>query len=43
MGKNIDPEAQGSPFFLIFTDLDGTLLDHVTYEWKEALPALNRC
>ena len=43
MGKNIEPEAQGSPFFLIFTDLDGTLLDHVTYEWKEALPALNRC
>lgn len=43
MGKNIDPEAQGSPFFLIFTDLDGTLLDHVTYEWKEALPALDQC
>jgi mannosyl-3-phosphoglycerate phosphatase len=43
MGENIDPEEQGSPFFLIITDLDGTLLDHVTYEWKEALPALERC
>ncbi|MFH1490792.1 MAG: HAD-IIB family hydrolase, partial [Pseudomonadota bacterium] len=28
---------------MIFTDLDGTLLDHETYEWKEAEPALNRC
>ena len=43
MGKNNDSEEQGAPFFLVFTDLDGTLLDHVTYEWKEALPALNRC
>jgi mannosyl-3-phosphoglycerate phosphatase len=43
MGKKNDPEENGSPDILIFTDLDGTLLDHVTYEWKEALPALNRC
>lgn len=43
MGEKNDPEEQGAPFILIFTDLDGTLLDHVTYEWKEALPALNRC
>ena len=28
---------------MIFTDLDGTLLDHETYEWKEAEPALKRC
>ena len=28
---------------LIFTDLDGTLLDHDTYSWDEAIPALNLC
>lgn len=28
--------------FLIFTDLDGTLLDHYSYRWDEAAPALNR-
>lgn len=27
---------------IIFTDLDGTLLDHETYSHAEALPALNR-
>ena len=32
-----------SPSHLVFTDLDGTLLDHHTYSWKEALPALERC
>ncbi|MBW1912693.1 MAG: HAD-IIB family hydrolase [Deltaproteobacteria bacterium] len=31
------------PFFLIFTDLDGTLLDHVSYEWDKARPALDLC
>ncbi|MGD9319222.1 MAG: HAD-IIB family hydrolase [Desulfobacteraceae bacterium] len=31
------------PFVVIFTDLDGTLLDHDSYEWKEAKPALNLC
>ena len=31
------------PFFLIFTDLDGTLLDHNTYEWEAAIPALKLC
>jgi mannosyl-3-phosphoglycerate phosphatase len=30
-------------YFIIFTDLDGTLLDHDTYEWEEAMPALNMC
>ncbi|MCJ7596228.1 MAG: HAD-IIB family hydrolase [Desulfobacterales bacterium] len=29
--------------FLIFTDLDGTLLDPDTYGWEEALPALDLC
>ena len=31
------------PFFLIFTDLDGTLLDQNTYGWEEAEPALTLC
>jgi mannosyl-3-phosphoglycerate phosphatase family protein len=30
-----------TPAFIIFTDLDGTLLDHSTYSFKAALPALN--
>lgn len=31
----------GSPHpILIFTDLDGTLLDHDTYDWTAALPAI---
>ena len=25
---------------VVFTDLDGTLLDHVTYDWEQARPAL---
>ena len=29
--------------FLIFTDLDGTLLDHESYAWEEAKPALDLC
>lgn len=32
-----------TPFYVIFTDLDGTLLDHDTYEWKAAEPALDLC
>ena len=32
-----------TPFILIFTDLDGTLLDHHTYGWEEAKPALALC
>lgn len=28
--------------YLIFTDLDGTLLDHDTYSWEAARPALDR-
>ncbi len=34
MARKFDPDL------LIFTDLDGTLLDHQTYSWKEAGPAL---
>ena len=26
---------------IVFTDLDGTLLDHATYSWEPALPALS--
>lgn len=29
------------PKIVIYTDLDGTLLDHKTYSWKAAQPALN--
>jgi mannosyl-3-phosphoglycerate phosphatase len=28
--------------WLVFTDLDGTLLDHNSYDYKDALPALRR-
>jgi len=31
------------PSHLVFTDLDGTLLDHHTYSWKEAVPSLEHC
>ena len=30
------------PRYLVFTDLDGTLLDHDTYSWKPAAEALRR-
>ncbi len=29
-----------SPALLVFTDLDGTLIDHDTYRWDAAVPAL---
>ena len=35
--------AHPSPFVLIFTDLDGTLLDHDSYGWGGAEPALTLC
>ena len=35
--------AQSSPFIVIFTDLDGTLLDHNSYGWEKAEPALRLC
>jgi mannosyl-3-phosphoglycerate phosphatase len=30
------------PSLVVFTDLDGTLLDHQTYDWAPARPALRR-
>lgn len=36
-------EISAPSFFVVFTDLDGTLLDKHTYEWKEAVPALDLC
>lgn len=36
-------EVKGIPLIVIFTDLDGTLLDHETYEWGAAKPALKLC
>jgi len=35
--------AHSSPFIVIFTDLDGTLLDHNSYGWQKAEPALRLC
>ncbi len=34
---------RGYPFVLIFTDLDGTLLDPISYGWEDAKPALDLC
>lgn len=42
MKKGVSPKPL-DPFVVIFTDLDGTLLDHDSYAWKEAKPALNLC
>ena len=30
------------PRLVVFTDLDGTLLDHHSYSWRAALPAMER-
>lgn len=35
--------SQDIPSLLIFSDLDGTLLDHETYQWEEAKEALDHC
>jgi mannosyl-3-phosphoglycerate phosphatase len=35
--------AHKSPFIVLFTDLDGTLLDHDSYGWQKAEPALKLC
>lgn len=37
------PEGRDMPFRIIFTDLDGTLLDHTSYSWRDAAPALELC
>jgi mannosyl-3-phosphoglycerate phosphatase len=42
-GRDSPDQAESQPFFLIFTDLDGTLLDHDSYTWAEAQPALDLC
>jgi len=36
-------EAAAAPVIVVFTDLDGTLLDHDTYGWEGAVPALDLC
>lgn len=36
------PKHKDLPLYLIFTDLDGTLLDHDTYSFEPARPALER-
>lgn len=35
--------SQNTPCLLIFSDLDGTLLDHETYKWEEAIEAIDLC
>ncbi|MGD8230326.1 MAG: HAD-IIB family hydrolase [Desulfobacteraceae bacterium] len=42
MRRGVSPKPP-VPFVVIFTDLDGSLLDQRTYKWEEAKPALNRC
>lgn len=37
-----DPSSSLSPPLLVFTDLDGTLLDHDTYSYDPALPMLKK-
>ena len=41
MKKDVSPNPL--PFIVIFTDLDGTLLDHISYGWEDAEPALKLC
>jgi mannosyl-3-phosphoglycerate phosphatase len=43
MNNTPTSEEKSPPFIVIFTDLDGTLLDHDTYEWEAAKPALELC
>ena len=35
--------SNDNPFIIIFSDLDGTLLDHDTYQWEDARPAIEKC
>jgi mannosyl-3-phosphoglycerate phosphatase len=41
--KGVNIRRKKDLFVVIFTDLDGTLLDHDTYEWEAAKPALEIC
>jgi mannosyl-3-phosphoglycerate phosphatase len=43
MGESFPATVSRTAFFIIFSDLDGTLLDHNTYGWQDAQPALNLC
>lgn len=43
MGERTEIGDSVSPQYVVFTDLDGTLLDENTYGWDEALPALDLC
>jgi mannosyl-3-phosphoglycerate phosphatase len=43
MGEGVTAKFSDNTFFIIFSDLDGTLLDHNTYGWQAAQPALNLC
>jgi mannosyl-3-phosphoglycerate phosphatase len=43
MGESVNAKFSGNKFLIVFSDLDGTLLDHNTYGWQEAQPALNLC
>jgi mannosyl-3-phosphoglycerate phosphatase len=41
-GKQVPVQGQERPAILVFTDLDGTLLDSDTYSFEPARPALKR-
>jgi len=41
--ESVGSSVSRTAFLVVFTDLDGTLLDHVTYSWEEAEPALDLC
>lgn len=52
MKKDVSPDGEKkgpisggdiAPLPVIFTDLDGTLLDHISYGWEDAEPALKLC
>ena len=42
MGVFRQPPQMNMKRFVVFTDLDGTLLDHHTYAYADALPALSK-
>lgn len=43
MEKGLSNGVSGPSCLIVFTDLDGTLLDSNTYGWEDARPALERC
>ena len=43
MGESAEIGKSASSQYIVFTDLDGTLLDEDSYDWRDALPALDRC